>query len=103
MKYQLRPGVTRVSVCGVMLLVPTRQAYPACSTIFKLPLFWAMIWDLIEKGKSPEDAAKIFSILNKKPEAENLERIHTICETLAEKGYLIRSSDDDAESAESAS
>ena len=93
MTYQTRPGVTAVNVCGVVMLVPTRAAFDSCRAVTALSFFQAIVWSMLQKGKSLEEIAGTFRILNKKPVEENLQTVRSLCEELTTKGYLIRRDD----------
>lgn len=95
MKYQYRPGIVRTHICGECLLIPTREASEACPEIIRLPLLGAAVLEVIEKGKDLSVITGAFRKLTGKPAADIDRRISEFLEDLCEKGYLIRTGDDE--------
>jgi hypothetical protein len=95
MKLVTRPGIVHVSICGVRLLIPTRAASEQCPHMLRLNLLTTMIWNGLDKGKSPEEIKNAIRILTKRPEqdVDNL-WVRTV-NSLLEKGFLIRVEDDE--------
>ena len=93
MKYQYRPGIVRVQICGEYLLVPTREASEACPEIIRLPLLSAAVLEEVEKGRDLSIISGSFQKLTRRSASDIDSRIHVILENLCEKGYLIRVED----------
>ena len=90
MNYKPRPGIVQTKICGVHVLIPTREAYEYCKAILRLPMLWAMTFELLEKGEADENIIRLHKILTKKPEEEICSRIERFCEELSDKGFLIK-------------
>ena len=89
MKYKLRPGILKTSICSVTVLIANREAQDYCPTIMKLPLLWSAAWECIEKQKSIDSLVQVFRILTQKNEDEIRKSIDHIFNQLYENGYLI--------------
>ena len=96
-QYIPRPGIVRTKICGVHVLIPSREAFAHCSTIQRLPLLWAATWDGLANGKTLEETVQFHRILTKKSEEEILQRLETFYAALCEKGFLIEVPDSEAE------
>lgn len=95
MKYQVRKGVFMTKLCGMSVLIPTREAFEHCHTIQRLPLLWAATWEGLVAGKPMEDTIRVHEILTRKPREEVVSRLEQFFEELADKGFLIRCPEDD--------
>ena len=94
MKYQYRPGIVRVRICGEYLLVPTREASEACPEIIRLPLLSAAVLEEIEKGRDLSIVSSSFQKLTGRSAEDIDSRIRSILENLCERGYLVQVGDD---------
>ncbi len=90
MTYRTRPGIVKTEICGVHLLVPTREAAELCPNILRLKLTHAIVWDIISREGPVEDICRVFSILTKKPDKEVRTRVQKLLDDFCEKGFLIR-------------
>ena len=93
-QYKPRPGIVRTTICGVHVLIPTREVYDHCNTIQLLPLLWAYTWDGLVNGKTLEETLQFHRILTKRSDEEILQRLEKFYSALCEKGFLIERSDD---------
>ena len=93
-RYKPRPGVVHTQICGVHVLIPSREAYPDCAQIQRLPMLWVIIWDVLCGKTDLEKAMQIHRILTKRPDEEIMERIDRFCSVLCEKGFLIEEPDE---------
>lgn len=91
----IRPGIVQVSICGVRLLIPTRAASEQCPHMLRLNLLTTMIWNGMDKGKSPEEIKKAIRILTNKPEQDVDALWERTVNRLLEEGFLIRDVDDE--------
>lgn len=96
MKYRVREGIIMTKLCGVSVLIPTREAFDHCHTIQRLPLLWAATWEGLVKGKTLEETIRVHEILTKKPREEVIYRLEQFYEELADKGFLVRCPEDDS-------
>ena len=95
MKLITRPGIVPVTICGVRLLIPTRAASEECPHMLRLNLLTTMIWNGLEKGKSPEEIRQALQILTKKPDQDVDALWERTVGGLLDKGFLIRVEDDE--------
>ncbi len=91
MKYSCRPGIVLSKICGVWLLIPTREASEHCPGILHLTLPSVFVWGMLEKGKSERDMCKALSILMHKDEDAMQDVLHSIIQSFLKKGALIAS------------
>ena len=89
MKYLPRPGVTKVSLCGMFVLVPSRLAFAHCKSFLPLSLTDCIIWDGIEKDYPLEKVLDFFHVFSKSSDEELIKQIGGFCQTLLEKGFII--------------
>lgn len=89
MHYQPRPGIVKTKICGVWVLIPSREAFDHCRTIQRLPLLWAATWDAICQGTPMEKSVEVHQILTKKTPEETRARIEAFCQELCKKGFLM--------------
>ena len=89
MQYTPRPGIARVSLCGTVVLVPSRAAFGFCKNIQPLSLFESMIWTGIEKNYPVEKILEGFHIFSKAPDDELIAKIDNCCQKLLEKGFIL--------------
>ncbi len=90
MRYNIRPGISHIKVCGVHLLVPNREASENCKEIMQLKLTGAITWELIENGRTIEDIYQLYRVLSKKDPEVVQKRVDSFLDDLCEKGFLIR-------------
>ncbi len=57
MKYSIRKGLIRETVCGKELLIATLEARKYCPCLTELNTASALVWDLIEENQDPEQIA----------------------------------------------
>ena len=88
-QYSPRPGIVRTKICGVYVLIPSREAFDACSSIQQLPMLWAATWDGLVNGRTLEETVNFHRILTKKTDEEILRNLETFYDGLAQKGFLI--------------
>jgi|GEM_PF-5979965 len=93
MHYVLRPGIVRVSVCGVYLLIPNREASLSCPYVQRISIMAAAAIENIEKGLPVEKTYEMYRILSKQPENVVREKIDAMLHAFYEKGFLIRVED----------
>ena len=92
MKYKPRPGIVMAKICDMNLLIPTRMAFSECQAMLRLPVIWALTWNLLVE----EDDEKIFQlhkILTKKTDDEIKERLDMFYKEMVEKGFMIVSNE----------
>ena len=95
MKYQPRPGVVLVNVCGVRILIPSRSASVHCKKICELPLIWAMTWTMISQGRPDRDIQRLHQIFTKQSDEETQKSLDDFCRRLETLGFLIPLDPDD--------
>ena len=93
--YKPYPGIVHTKICGVHVLIPTREAYSHCDTIQKLPLIWAMTWNGLVRGKTLEETVEVHRILTRKSKEEILQQLEYFYELLLDKGFLMVVADDE--------
>lgn len=89
MMIKTKPGVVSVKICGVRLLIPTREASESGSKPLQLNLITGGVWDCYDKGRSVSEVKKALGILIKKPEQEIDAIWDRIVNGLIENGCLI--------------
>lgn len=98
MSYKIRPGVTRVNICGANLLIPTRAASIECPHVLRLGGLGSLLMGYVE-GNLPRDlVVNLLSKMQKKPISDVEALIDTTLQDLCAKGYLImlhKDSEDD--------
>ncbi len=95
-RYEPRPGIVHTKICGIHVLIPSREAFGQCATIQRLPILWAITWDAICDPSIFDRALQIHRVLTKKPDEEILRQIDRFCMALCEKGFLIERPDESA-------
>ena len=89
MKYKARPGIVKTQICDQYVLIPTRQASDACTTMLPLPKLWAATWDAIAIDYPLEQSVKIHMLFTRKSEEEVRKRIDDFCKSLCRQGFLM--------------
>lgn len=89
MNYKIRHGIIRTKICGVQMLVPTREASEKCPNVMQLSLISSIVWETIEKNMPMEKAHQACKILLRKSDEEVDARIKTIIDHFCEKGFLV--------------
>ena len=97
MNYLPRPGIVTAQLCGMNVLIPSRQASAYCSTIVPLTFLGTIIWAGIEKDYPIEKVLEIYRMFSKKPDEELIEKIEDFCQKLQKKGFVIPKEDPSAE------
>jgi hypothetical protein len=92
-QYKVRPGIVKTEICGVRLLVPTRQASEACPGVLRLSMMTDFAWTLLcnteDPGEAVEKIRKVVALLSKAPDDVVIERVDRLLSGLCEKGFLI--------------
>ena len=94
MKYRARPGIVKTKICDQYVLIPTREASDACTTILPLPKLWAATWDAIITDYPMDKSVKIHMLLTRQSEEEVRKRISDFCKSLCKQGFLIEVPDE---------
>lgn len=89
MKYQKRPGVVHTTICGVHVLIPSREASAYCPRLMKLPVLWAATWDLIGVEDEDEKILYVQRAFTRAPDEKIRTSVEQFCSAMAERGYLI--------------
>lgn len=89
MNYKARRGVVLTSICGRWMLIPMREAFPACKRIFPLSLSSALLWDLLANGKSVDEYVNIICKMSRFPEEKARKNAQKMCDALCQSGFLI--------------
>ena len=89
MYYKPRKGIVKTAICGVQVLIPSREAFGSCSTIQRLPNFWAMTWEALSNGVPMERIAAIHCEVTKKPKEDVCANLERFCRDLCRKGFLV--------------
>ncbi len=97
MNYRLREGVARVSICGAMLLVPSRAASEFCPGVMRINFTQRAIWMTLEKGQTMDDVAKVLSALYLKQPEDIWPKLQSEIDKLVSYGFLIAEEDQHAE------
>ena len=92
MKYRIREGLVRETVCGRELLIATLQAREHCPYLTELNSASAFLWDILEK--EPDiDTEKIVGNVMAEYELsyeEALSAVDAFLTELEKKAYIIR-------------
>ena len=94
MKYILRPGVVRTSVCRIPFLIPDREAWEHCPYVQSISLPGAALIACIQNGESFDKAYNVCRILTRRTPEEARRRIDELAASLCEKGFLIAVEDE---------
>lgn len=89
MKYVLRPGIIRVKVCGVFLLVPNRAASESCPQIRRIGLLGSALIDKLESDESLDTLYEAYRIIKKTSAEEARKAVDDLLASLVDAGYLI--------------
>lgn len=89
MNYKQRPGIVKVKLCGMNVLIPTRQASAFCTTLQALPTLWSATWEAFGRGATVDSAASIHALLTKKSPEACREKLERFCRSMVEKGFMI--------------
>lgn len=95
MTYKTRPGITRVKVCGVHLLVPTRSASAECPHVMRISALGCLLYRLLEDEKSMQDVYMVYSAFTQKPVEEVEKDVGGFLHMLCENGFLIEVPDEE--------
>ena len=92
-QYEVRPGIVKTEICGVRLLVPTRQASEACPGVLRLNMIADFAWTILCKTDDPGEAVekirKVVALLSKAPDDVVIKRVERLLSELCERGFLI--------------
>ncbi len=89
MNYRPRPGIVKTKLCGMNVLIPTREASEYCQSIQVLPMLWAATWEAFDRGSSIEKAIPVHVIFTKKTPEECRENLQKFCTDMVKKGFFI--------------
>ena len=95
MRYKPRPGVVLTKICGVHLLVPTREASVECPNISRLSLLGIAAWDVVTNNRSIQDLYRMQQILSRTDEASAKEYVDAFLQKMCDNGFLIQVDDDE--------
>lgn len=93
MNYSCRPGIVMTKICGVWLLIPTREASEQCPGVIRLTLPSVIFWGMLEKNKTQEDMSHAFKILTHKTDEEIQKMIDSMLDSFLKKNLLIAEDD----------
>ena len=94
MTYRCRPGIVLEKICGTWLLIPTREASVYCPAVHRLTLPSALLWGMLEEGKSKEDTKKALTILTHKTDEEIETLIRNMLQSFIDKNLVIAEGED---------
>ena len=100
MRYKPRPGIVKVKLCGMNVLVPSREASAYCSTLCPLSMLWNATWEAFGRGTTIDKAVPVHEFFTKKSPAECRESLERFCKTMVERGFMIEVPDDQPADAE---
>lgn len=89
MNYRPRPGIVNTKICGLNVLIPSREAYPECQNIQVLSMLWNATWHAFSRGTTIEKAVPVHVAFTKKTEAECRASLEQFCRTMVERGFFI--------------
>ena len=95
MEYRPRPGVVSTKISGMHVLIPSRKAYAHCRSIRRLPMLWALTWELLERENAEEKIMQLHRLLTKKSDGEIENNLRAFYAKMYEDGYLIRTDDEE--------
>ncbi len=96
MAYKIRPGVSKIQVCGQNLLVASRSVWEDLPRVRPIPKTWGVCWALLLPDRTDEEAIRTFSKIFHKPEEEVKARFGKVFREMAEEGYLVEASAEEA-------
>ena len=102
MNYKPRPGIVKVKICGMNVLVPTREAAAYCTTLQVLPTLWSATWEAFGRGTTIDKAVPVFEMLTKRPPEQCRERLERFCRVMVERGFFLEVPEEAEEAAEPA-
>ena len=90
MHYEPRPGVYMAEICGVYLLIPTREASAYCPGPSRLSLLGIAMWNLLSQGKPLDKLYRAWLILHKSDdEAAARQAVDAMLEKFCDAGFII--------------
>ncbi len=95
MKYQPRPGIEMIEICGTHLLVPDRKASVLCPYTLRLHKLQSMVWSALKRNVSMDIIYQANALLMRKSEEEIRITIDSFLAELCDKGFLIPVEDDE--------
>lgn len=95
MNYKPRPGIVKVKLCGMNVLVPSREASAYCTSLYPLSTLWNATWEAFGRGTTIEKVVPVHALLTKKSPEECREKLEQFCRTMVEKGFFLEVSDED--------
>ncbi len=89
MNYQPRPGIVKTTLCGMQVLIPSREASAYCGSIQRLPLIWSVAWEAFSNGMTVENFIPIYAAFTKKGTEACRENLELFCRTMVERGFML--------------
>jgi len=96
MNYKPRPGIVKLKLCGMNVLVPTRAASGECHVIQPLPMLWSATWEAFARGGSIEKAVPVHVLMTKKTPEECRANLEQFCRDMVQKGFFIEVPEEEA-------
>lgn len=90
MNYKIKPGFVLLSICNTHILVAKRECWENNAVIRQMPPKYVLVWTLMEKGKTSNEAIQSISQTFHKTHDEVEKRFSSVIQSLAESGYLIQ-------------
>ena len=100
MNYRQRPGIVKVKLCGMNVLIPSREASANCTSIYPLSTLWNATWEAFGRGTTIEKSIPVHVLFTNKSPEECRERLERFCKTMVERGFMIEVPDDQPADAE---
>ena len=99
--YKIRPGIVKTEICGVRLLVPTREASKECPHVLRLNMVHDFAWSILSRAEDPAEGLanvrKMVALLSKAPDDVVVEKVGQLLSGLCEAGFLIETEEPEDE------
>ncbi len=90
MKFKVREGLVRESICGKELLIATLEARNYCPYLTELNSASAFIWDMLEKGADTDQIADCIEKEYDLPRERVLSVLEAFLSDLEKNSFIIR-------------
>ena len=95
MKYQVRDGIVKLKICGIIFLTPNRKESKNCKPIMPLNVFNGIIWQMLYKGQTLEEIYSIFEkmLMMSENSASYKEVVNEYLKELVDNGFVVEIED----------
>ena len=89
MSYSCRPGLVLTKICGLWLIIPTREAYEYCPEAVRMSLPAVFVWGLLQKHAPREKMLRVLQILTHKEDEEVSEMLQSMLDSFLSRNMIL--------------